>query len=59
MEEKRMNLLKISTCVLCLGTVLGVSSMAMEEKSDKCQQNVSEQVQFLETNIKKEEKREN
>ena len=51
-----MNLLKISTCVLCLGTVLGVSAMAMEEKSEKCQQNVSKQVQTLATNKKKEEK---
>ena len=59
MEEKRMSLLKISTCVLCLGTVLGVSSMAMEQNGEKSQQNVSKQVQILETNIKKEEKSEN
>ena len=53
-----MNLLKISTCALCLGTVLGVSSMAMEQNGEKCQQNVSEQVQNLETNREKEEKSE-
>ena len=48
-----MNLLKISTCALCLGTVLGVSSsMAMEQNGEKCQQNVSKQVQNLETNRK-------
>ena len=53
-----MSLLKISTCVLCLGTVLGVSSMAMEEKSDKCQQNVSEQVQILKVSREKKRKSE-
>ena len=55
---RRMNLLKISTCALCLGTVLGVLSMAMEQNGEKCQQEVSEQVQILETNREKEEKSE-
>ena len=53
-----MNLLKISTCALCLGTVLGVSSMAMEQNGEKCQQKVSEQAQILEINREKEEKNE-
>ena len=53
-----MSLLKISTCALCLGTVLGISSMAMERNGEECQQEVSEQVQILETNREKEEKSE-
>ena len=53
-----MSLLKIYTCALCLGTVLGVSSMAMEQNGEECQQEVSEQVQILETNREKEEKSE-
>ena len=53
-----MNLLKISTCALCLGMVLGVSSMAMEQNGEECQQEVSEQIQILETNREKEEKSE-
>ena len=40
-----MNLLKISTCVLCLGMALGLSSMAMEQNDGECHQAVSERLQ--------------